>query len=79
MGKAFDLILKELDQISLQEKYALRDLLDKRLASSNGTDATDPPPNGAEPTDPLAGLRIATGIRDLAERFDDYRFGRPTR
>lgn len=25
--------------------------------------------------DPLAGVRVATGIPDLAERFDDYRFG----
>lgn len=26
--------------------------------------------------DPLAGIQAATGIHDLAERFDDYRFGR---
>ena len=26
--------------------------------------------------DPLANVRIATGIHDLAENFDDYRFGR---
>ncbi len=26
--------------------------------------------------DPLASVRIATGLRDLAEHFDDYRFGR---
>ena len=26
--------------------------------------------------DPLEGLRMATGIPDLAEHFDDYRFGR---
>ena len=25
--------------------------------------------------DPLADLRISTGIPDLAENFDDYRFG----
>jgi predicted DNA-binding antitoxin AbrB/MazE fold protein len=26
--------------------------------------------------DPLKGVRAATGIADLAEHFDDYRFGR---
>ena len=26
--------------------------------------------------DPLAGVRVSTGISDLAEHFDDYRFGR---
>jgi predicted DNA-binding antitoxin AbrB/MazE fold protein len=26
--------------------------------------------------DPLAGFRINTGLGDLAEHFDDYRFGR---
>lgn len=25
--------------------------------------------------DPLAGLEVSTGIRDLAENFDDYRLG----
>jgi predicted DNA-binding antitoxin AbrB/MazE fold protein len=28
------------------------------------------------PADPLAGVRVSTGIKDLAEHFDDYRFGR---
>jgi predicted DNA-binding antitoxin AbrB/MazE fold protein len=34
--------------------------------------------NKADPdtADPLADLRVATGISDLAEHFDDYRFGR---
>lgn len=27
-------------------------------------------------TDPLAGLRASTGISDLADNFDDYRFGK---
>jgi predicted DNA-binding antitoxin AbrB/MazE fold protein len=30
-------------------------------------------PNG---DDPLGGLRVATGVKDLAEHFDDYCFGR---
>jgi hypothetical protein len=79
MGKAFDHILQELDQISLQEQYALRDLLDERLATANGVEVPIHTSNEAESTDPLAGLRVATGIEDLAEHFDDYRFGRLTR
>ena len=34
------------------------------------------PPTPAADGDPLAGIRIATGLVDLAEHFDDYRFGR---
>ena len=30
----------------------------------------------ATPADPLDGLRVATGIADLSENFDDYRFRR---
>ncbi|MGA2063707.1 MAG: antitoxin family protein [Thermoguttaceae bacterium] len=33
-------------------------------------------PAAVTPVDPLAGIRVSTGIADLAERFDDYRFGR---
>jgi hypothetical protein len=74
MGKAFDHILQELDHISLQERVALRDLLEKKLAAVDRIG--DPrPANGSVHADPLAGLRIDTGIEDLAERFDDYRFG----
>lgn len=32
--------------------------------------------NVAPTDDPLRGLSISTGIPDLAEHFDDYRFGR---
>ncbi len=27
-------------------------------------------------SDPLAGIRVSTGIHDLAENFDEYRFGK---
>ena len=27
-------------------------------------------------SDPLAGIRVSTGIPDLAENFDEYRFGK---
>lgn len=29
-----------------------------------------------ENVDPLEGIRVSTGLSDLAEHFDDYRFGR---
>ena len=36
-----------------------------------------PPEDATTPKrDPLEGLRVATGIRDLADHLDDYRFGR---
>ncbi len=34
------------------------------------------PPRSGHGDDPLAGVRVSTGIADLAEHFDDYRFGR---
>jgi predicted DNA-binding antitoxin AbrB/MazE fold protein len=34
------------------------------------------PQRASDRADPLAGVRCATGIPDLAEHFDDYRFGR---
>jgi predicted DNA-binding antitoxin AbrB/MazE fold protein len=36
----------------------------------------EPPPVHSSDEDPLAGIRISSGLRDLAEHFDDYRFGR---
>lgn len=76
MGKVFEQIVQELDLISPQEQYALRDLLDQKLASSNGTKDPAISANDVDSPDPLAGLQVSTGIVDLAERFDDYRFGR---
>ncbi len=38
-----------------------------------------PPITTAEPsngTDPLAGISFSSGLGDLAQKFDDYRFGR---
>ena len=38
--------------------------------------AVDPRPHDQNGPDPLEGIRSTTGISDLAEHFDDYRFGR---
>jgi hypothetical protein len=40
----------------------------------NGTVAPDLETTSV--SDPLAGIRVSTGIPDLAEHFDDYRFGK---
>jgi hypothetical protein len=77
MSQAFDHIVQELDRISQQEKYALRELLDEKLAIANGTAQQSTRDVNAD-DDPLAGLRVSTGIIDLAEHFDEYRFGRRT-
>ena len=80
MSDVFEHIVQELDSISRQEQLALRDILEVKLASMHPAAPPSSPTNGASvSTDPLEGIRIPTGINDLAERFDDYRFGRKTR
>jgi hypothetical protein len=63
-------VFKPLEQLHLNDHAQVRLTVE----------SVDPPnSNGAAvgPTiDPLHGLRVATGITDLAERFDDYRSGR---
>ena len=62
-------MLRPLQEVSLAENQHVR----VRILA-------EPVSNGLEEnesnTDPLEGLRVATGFSDLAERFDDYRFGR---
>jgi predicted DNA-binding antitoxin AbrB/MazE fold protein len=55
-------VLRPLDHLDLPEQQQVRVTVELALA-----DAVQ---------DPLAGCRVATGIPDLAEHFDDYRFGR---
>jgi predicted DNA-binding antitoxin AbrB/MazE fold protein len=57
-------VLRPLEHLELQERQQVRVTVDPAS------------PEAAE--DPLAGLRVSTGIPDLAECFDDYRFGRRT-
>jgi predicted DNA-binding antitoxin AbrB/MazE fold protein len=62
-------VLRPLGSLDLAEHQQVRVIVD--VAVPGGT-ARRP----ANDEDPLAGLRIATGLGDLAEHFDDYRFGR---
>ena len=59
-------VLRPLTSLELQEHQQVRITVEPVSPGANTP--------GSE--DPLAGLRVSTGIADLAENFDDYRFGR---
>lgn len=61
-------VLKPLQRLELNEHAQVRVTVET-VGPSEGS-ASGPV------DDPLAGLQVSTGITDLAERFDDYRFGR---
>ena len=71
MTRTFDAIfvggvLRPLGSPELPENQTLRVTVE----------ATADEPSIEAGVDPLAGLACDTGIKDLAENFDDYRFGR---
>jgi hypothetical protein len=61
-------VLRPMERLDLPEHQQVRVIVEAVLPGSNV-------PAGQTPIDPLAGLRVSTGIPDLAENFDDYRFG----
>jgi predicted DNA-binding antitoxin AbrB/MazE fold protein len=63
-------VLRPLEKLDLEEREQVEIVIHTRPGPK--TDTT----SDAAADDPLAGLRVATGIADLAEHFDDYRFGR---
>lgn len=64
-----DGVFKPLESPNLPESERVR-LTVEAVTSDDGPQSD----NGQ--SDPLAGVRVATGIPDLAENFDDYRFGK---
>ena len=60
-------VFKPLETLDLPESEQVRLTVE--------TIAPDGTPNQGF-TDPLAGVRASTGISDLADNFDDYRFGK---
>ncbi len=62
-------VFKPLDALSLPEHKQVR-----LTVEADGREPIVEMGNGS--TDPLAGVRATTGIPDLAENFDDYRFGK---
>lgn len=61
-------VLRPLQPLDLQENAEVRLTVEDATASQE-IEVEDY-------EDPLADIRIETGIPDLAEHFDDYRFGR---
>ncbi len=61
-------VLRPLESLDLAEHQQVRVIVEVAAPG-----ATAPPRNDG---DPLAGIRIATGLGDLSEHFDEYRFGR---
>jgi len=59
---------RPLGRLDLSEHQQVRVIVEIRAASAA-------PPHPANDEDPLAGIHIATGLGDLAEHSDDYRFG----
>jgi predicted DNA-binding antitoxin AbrB/MazE fold protein len=62
-------VLRPLGSLDLAEHQQVRVIVE---ATAPGETASRP----VSDEDPLAGIRINTGLGDLAEHFDDYRFGR---
>jgi hypothetical protein len=76
MVQTFDAIvvgglLQPIGAPQLAENERLRVTVEPATSPEAAIDQTIPPG-----VDPLAGLACSTGISDLAENFDDYRFGR---
>jgi predicted DNA-binding antitoxin AbrB/MazE fold protein len=64
-------VLKPLQKLNLGEHQQVQLIIN--------SDAVTAPGGGSTESDyPLKGLCCDTGIADLAEHFDDYRFGRRT-
>jgi predicted DNA-binding antitoxin AbrB/MazE fold protein len=64
-------VLRPLEKLDLGEHQRVQIIIE----STPGTGR----PAQSDDSDPLKGVRAATGITDLAEHFDDYRFGRRTK
>jgi len=60
-------VLQPLQEVELEENAEVV------LTFESPPVTTAEPPNG---TDPLAGISFASGLGDLAQNFDDHRFGR---
>jgi predicted DNA-binding antitoxin AbrB/MazE fold protein len=61
-------VLRPLEKLNLGEHQQVQLIIQPDVTNDRRQDG-DPP-------DPLDGIRAATGIDDLAEHFEDYRFGR---
>jgi predicted DNA-binding antitoxin AbrB/MazE fold protein len=62
-----DGVLKPLEKLTLGEHQRVQITVEPQAAVGNS--------RSQDASDPLCGVRAATGISDLAEHFDDYRLG----
>jgi len=62
-------VLRPLDRLDLSERQQVRVTVDS-LEPERDKETDE------QPIDPLEGVGVSTGIPDLAENFDDFRFGR---
>lgn len=62
-------VLRPLESLELRENQQVRITVEPFSGEAAG-------PLAPGAGDPLAGVRVSTGVADLAEKFDDYRFGR---
>ena len=63
-------ILRPLGTLDLAEREQVRLTVEPESQNAALASAEN------ECSDPLVGLRVSTGLSDLAENFDDYRFGK---
>lgn len=61
-------VLKPLEKLTIGEHAQVQLVIETPAVIEHGGDG--------DRVDPLGGVSCATGIPDLAEHFDDYRFGR---
>lgn len=64
--------------VPAEDYERVREVLEREIPPEHAPESTEETCTGtaSTPTDPLADLRISTGLSDLAEQFDSYRFGR---
>ncbi len=67
-------VFKPLVHLNLPEHQQVQLIVEP--APAEETPAEETPASGNGSADPLAGIRTTTGIPDLAENFDNYRFGK---
>jgi len=62
-------VLRPLEKLDLSERQQVR------ITVEADANAKSPNEGHQDQSDPLEGIRSATGIPDLAEHFEEYRFG----
>ena len=59
-------VFHPLEEVDLKDKSKVRVTVESRRATEKEAESPD---------DPIAGISFSSGLGDLSQRFDDYRFG----